>query len=132
MNISDVMDEVGTALETIEGLRVYPYPPDQVAPPAAIVSYPDQVQYDTTYGRGSDRITLPLVVVVGKVSDRASRDRLAMYVDGATGIKAAVEGAEYTALDTIRVTRAEFDVVTINGVDYIAGMFDTDITGQGA
>jgi hypothetical protein len=32
----------------------------------------------------------------------------------------------------VRVTRAEFDVVTIGGTDYLAALFDLDIIGDGA
>ena len=57
--------------------------PDKIAPPAAIVTYPDSYTFDATYGRGSDTMTIPVVVLVGRVSARASRDKLAAYVDGA-------------------------------------------------
>ncbi len=35
MNLADVMDQVGDRLETIAGLRVYRYPSDSPAAPAA-------------------------------------------------------------------------------------------------
>ncbi|GAA5119125.1 hypothetical protein [Haloechinothrix salitolerans] len=134
MILNDVMDEVGAQLDTITGLRVWDYPPNKITPPAAIVAYPDSIGFDETYGRGSDRITLPVLVVVGKVSDRASRKDLAVYCDGAgtSSIKAVLEAGSYTAFDTIRVTSIDFDVVTISGVDYAAALFDVDIFGQGS
>lgn len=134
MDLAAVMDQVGDALDRIEGLRVYRYPADSVQVPAAVVSYPETYTYDETYGRGMDRMTLPVVVQVGKVSDRASRDKLAAYVDGSgtESVKAAVESATYTACDTVRVMDAEFDVVMTAGVPYIAAMFSLDVTGDGA
>ncbi|HKX46586.1 MAG TPA: hypothetical protein VJP77_07775 [Planctomycetota bacterium] len=134
VNLADVMDEVAAQLDTITGLRAFAYPPDALVPPAAVVSYPDEVSYDQTYARGMDRITLPVVVLVGKASDRMSRDTIAGYVDGtgAGSIKAVVEAGTYTACDTVRVSRCEFDVVRIAGIDYLAALFELDITGQGA
>lgn len=80
MDLGAVMDEIGDRLDTLDGLRVYRYPPDNVQPPAAIVTYPDTYTYDETMRRGMDRITLPVVLLVGKVSDRASRDRISDWL----------------------------------------------------
>jgi hypothetical protein len=91
--LADVMDEVAARLDTIDGLRCHAYPADNVAPPAAVVTYPDSIDFDSTYARGMDRLTLPVVVLIGRVSDRASRDRISDYVDGtgAASLKAVLE-----------------------------------------
>lgn len=93
MNLADVMDEVAARVDTIDGLRVSAFPPDQVQPPAAVVTYPEEYLFDETYGRGMDRLTLPVIVMVGRVSDRKSRDQLAAYCDGsgARSLKAVLE-----------------------------------------
>lgn len=134
MDLAAVMDEVGDRLDTITGLRVYRYPPDNVQVPAAVVTYPESYMYDETYGRGTDRMTLPVVVMVGKVSDRKSRDRLAAYVNGsgASSVKAVVEAGDPTSYDTARVEKAEFDIVQMAGVDYVAATITIDIIGEGA
>lgn len=134
MDLNAVMDELGEELDTIAGLRVYDFPSDHITPPAAVLAWPDEITYDETYGRGMDRLTLPVVVLVGKASDRASRDTLAAYADGsgASSVKAVLEGGTYTSCDSVRVMRAEFDVVRIAGVDYAAAVFDLDVAGQGA
>jgi len=134
MDLASVMDEVSGRLDTIAGLRCYPYPVATVTPPAAVVSYPDTYTYDATYGRGMDRMSLPVVLVVGKVSDRAARDTLGAYCDGSgtKSVKQVLEGGTYTAFDSLRVESIEFDVVSIAGVDYMAGVFTVDIAGSGA
>ena len=38
MNLADVMDELAARIDTIEGLRVHAFPPDNVAVPAAVVT----------------------------------------------------------------------------------------------
>lgn len=135
MDLAAVMDEIGDALDTIDGLRVFRYPPDgPPSPPAAIVTYPEDITFDATYGRGADRMTLPVVVLVGRVSDRSARDRLAAYAagSGARSVKQTVEGATYAALDDLRVIEAEFDVYTVGGVDFLAATFRLDIVGSGS
>jgi hypothetical protein len=129
----DVMAQIGARLGTITGLRVYDYPADHITPPAAVIAYPDEITFDETYGRGMDRMTLPVLVIEGRASDRASRNNLVPYANGAgaKSIKAVVESGTYTAFDAVRVTRCEFDVVRITGVDYAVALFDLDIGGSG-
>jgi len=105
-----------------------------VVPPAAIVSYPDAIDFDQTGARGSDRLTLPVVLVVGRVSLRSARDDLGSFVDGsgARSIKAILESGTYTAFHELRVVNASFDVVRLGGTDYIAALFDIDIFGSGS
>lgn len=134
MNLADVMQAVADRLDTIDGLRCFGYPPGTVSPPAAVVSYPDTYTYDETYGRGMDRLKLPVVVVVGKVSDRSARNQLGAYVDGSgtSSVKVVLESSTYTAFDSVRVESVEFDMVSIAGVDYMAALFTLDIAGSGA
>src|SRR5690606_8954767 len=82
MVLAAVRDELGDRLATINGLRVHRWPPDNISPPAAIVSYPDSYEFDATFSRGTDRVEIPVVVVVGKVSERAARARLSGYIAG--------------------------------------------------
>lgn len=135
MNPNDVGDEIAEKLDTIAGLRVSAYPPPTVTPPSGVVGYPEQIEFDLTYGRGMDRIPdWPVMVVVGKATDRTARERIFEYAagTGAKSVKAVLEAATYTSLDELRVTGVEFDVVTIASVDYIAAVFHLDIAGQGA
>lgn len=133
MNLAAVAGQLAARLDTIDGLRVYGYPPDSVSPPAAVLSLPTDIVFDETYGRGMDRITWPLLVIAGKVADRTVPERLYPYCSGtgAASIKAVLEAGRYTELDTLRVTRAEPDVVTWQGVDYVAVVFELDIAGPG-
>lgn len=134
MNIDDAMTQLGTQLDTITGLRVFPYPPDSLNPPAAIVAWPDRIVYDGTYRRGMDRLTVPVVVLVARTSDRASRKELAAYMDGAgtKSIKAVLEAGTYTAFHTLRVMEGEFDIIRVGATDYAAITFDVDIAGSGS
>lgn len=118
MNLATVMQEIADRLDTITGLRVYAYPPDNVQPPAAVVSYPETYTFDEAFARGMDRIPdLPVVVLVGRVSDRASRDRIAGYVDG-SGVQSIKAVLEVGAGQPIAFTSGSrtSDVVTLFGL----------------
>lgn len=134
MNLNDVADELTTRLDTIAGLRCFGHPPATVTAPAGIVSYPERIAFDETYGRGMDRIEAwPVLIVVGKATDRTARERVYDYAaaTGTKSVKFVLEGGTYTSFDTIRVVDCTFDVVTIAGVDYISALFTVDIAGQG-
>lgn len=135
MRLNAVMNEIGVALTGMTGIRVFDYPPPTITPPAGIVSYPDRIEYDATYGRGMDRIReLPVMLVVGKANDRSARDKVSAWADGsgATSIKALLEAHAWTSCDVVTVTACTFDVVTIASIDYIAALFSLDIAGGGS
>jgi hypothetical protein len=135
VNLADVMDEVAARLAAVDGLRPFAYPIRDPHPPSAIVAWPEQLDYDSTYVRGMDRITVPLVVVVGAPEERASRDRLADYCNGSgpRSVKAAVENpGAGAAFDSVVVTGAVFDVYTYPAGPLLTAIFSLDIAGQGA
>ncbi|WP_146147531.1 hypothetical protein [Prauserella shujinwangii] len=134
MDIGNVMDDLGAALETISGLRVFPYWAERVTPPAASVGFPEPYNFDATYQRGSDTATFPVTLVVGKVDARTSRDELSQYANGsgASSVKAAIDNHTATAYDVATVSSASFEVVTIAGVEYLAAIFQIDVTGSGS
>ena len=136
MDLARVMDEIAGKVRTVEGLggRVSEWPASSVVAPAGIVTYPDKVEYDQTYGRGMDVFRgLEVLVVVGKANDRSARNRVAAYTagDGPKSVKQAIETKPHVSFDDLQVIDADFDVVTIAGVDYIAAIFRMDIAGQG-
>lgn len=133
MNIAAVMDELGTALGTIEGLRVHPYWAPRVTPPSAVVGWPDPLTYDVALRRGGDQVELPVIVLAGALDARSARDVLAAYMDGAgpSSVKAAVEAHEAVAYDSARVARCEVSYMTVAGVQYLAATFYLDIFGKG-
>ena len=133
MDLAAVMLEVAARLRGIDGLRVHDNPGATRTPPAAIVLYPETLTFDGTYRRGMDRMSLPLSVVVGKVSDRSARNQLAAYCNGngARSIKQTLESGAYTEFDELRVESIDFDYVTYEGALLVEAMFTLDIVGSG-
>lgn len=133
MNLASVMAALATELDKITGLRVYAYPTDSVAVPAAVVGYPVSYTFDETYGRGSDRLEVPVWVLVGRVSDRTAVTQLGAYCDGSSSdsVKQVLEAGTYTAMDSVRVVSADFEAVSVGSVEYLAAMFTVDVFGSG-
>lgn len=129
LDLNATMDAFGLRLGTIPGLRVYDYPPDSVAVPAAVVGYPDVVTYDETMARGTDSCTVTVTVLVGRISDRASRDALGAYLagSGVYSVKAAVDGTLAGTVKDARVASASVMSVTVGGVDYAAAAFSVEV-----
>lgn len=128
------MDEIAEALSTIPGLHAYAYEPDSVTPDAAFPQLPEDIEFDGTYGRGMDRITLAVTLVTSRPSDRVTRDRVAAYAKGSgdTSVKQAIETAPYSSLHVVQVTRASFGQATIGGTQYPAINFTLSIVGSGS
>lgn len=134
MDLAAVMDQLSERLDTIAGLRCFAWPGGAVTPPAAIVTYPTDYTFDATYGRGMDKLNIPIVVLVGNPTQRTARDAMGQYVNGsgASSVKAVLESGTYTAFDSIRVASVDFDVYEEAGGKYLAAIFDCEIAGQGA
>lgn len=126
LNLNTAMDSIGTALGGITGLRVFDYVPDSVAPPVAIVAWPESLEYDNTMKRGFDRATFKVHVLVGKVSDRTARDALNVYANGTGGATASVKAALDALGSHARVERVTFTTITVAGTEYAAATFDVD------
>jgi hypothetical protein len=133
MDLAAVMQAVSDQLDTIVGLNCYAWPSSTVSPPAAVIAYPESIDPDLTYRRGKGRISLPVWVVVGNVSEKSTRDAIAAYVNssGPASVVAVLDAGTYTAFDTLHVESIEFDVVTIGAVDYLGALFTLDISGSG-
>lgn len=139
MNINDVMDAIADRLDTIDRIagRVFPYPADKVEAPAAVVSYPTGgIEFDATYGRGTDMIRgMTVTVVEGKVSSRDARDRMAPFVAGSgpLSVKGVLEATSVEPMpwDDLHVLSVDFVIVTIAGTDYLGAEFKIDIAGPG-
>jgi hypothetical protein len=131
VNIAAVTDELAEALGAISGLRVSPYWAGAVSTPAAIVGPPES-DFDASLGRGADRWTIHITVVVDKIDGRIGRALLSPYCagSGAGSVKAAVEAFEPTAYDSARVTRFVVGGVDIGGTEYLGATFDVDVIGR--
>jgi hypothetical protein len=136
VNYANVAAEIAARLRSISGLNIHQHPVGSASFPAAIVSWPERVDYDGTYRRGMDTMTIPVLLLVAESSDALSTQRaLSGYLAGAgaTSIKAAIEnaGSASGVFSTVVVKDSTVDPVTLAGVDCLAAKFTVEITGSG-
>ena len=124
INVSLVMQAIADELVSAGVVEnAYGWPVKQARPVCAIVGYPDALEFDATFGRGSDKATFPVYIVCGAVHDQSTRDVISGYITGATGVKDALDGDLSGAVQTARVTDCTIDTLTLAGVEYLAARF---------
>lgn len=132
MNLVQLATEIAAAVDTITGLQVHATPGLRIAAPALVVGYPADITFDATYGRGSDALVVPLFLLVGPASARAGGLDLLAYCSGSgsKSIKAAVEAADYTAADVVRVATCSTGAISAEGVEFLGATFDLQVHGR--
>lgn len=132
MTPTAVRQGLATAMDTIVGLRCFDYVPDSLSVPAAVVE-PLEIRYDQSSQRGSQYYRAFVLIIVGRMSDRSSQDRLDAYLGdtGASSIKAKIESDRTLggACSTLQVTTALPREVVVSGVEMIAYRFEVNIYG---
>ena len=129
--MTELRSGLATRLATISGLRASATIPDNPIPPQAVV-FPETITYDTAFGRGSDDYTFSVLVIVGRVADRAAQRNLDAYCNGsgATSIKAAIEGDRTlggVAMDC-RVTQMQNQgSLSIGDITYLTATFSVTV-----
>jgi hypothetical protein len=127
INLASTMDAIAqTLLSAGVVTKAYGWPNSGATPVSAIVSYPDEIEFDAVFGRGSDKAVFPVYIVCGAVHERSSRDVVSGYITGATGVKDALDGNLGGAVQTCRVTDCRVDKITLAGVEYLAARFELE------
>lgn len=137
MNLTDVAAELAEQLDTIAGLRCFSYRPDTIHPPTGFVDLPERIEYDQTYGRGLDSMTLHVFVVVAQVGDRSRHAEIRPYMDGSgtKSVKAALDSSStstYTSCHDVTVSTVEPVYILIGETPYLAADFTVAVMGAGS
>jgi len=133
VRVDDVMTALATACKTVTGLRVAAFPGAQATPPSAMVLFPEQVEMDVSMSRGTDAMTVPILVAFGAPMTRQTVKMVGDFTSG-TGSKSlvnAINNAKAAAFDYANVDKIEFGVHAIAGVDYIAAQLSVRVVGSG-
>lgn len=137
MIVKDVMDELAARLDTIAGLNVLKFPAGTINAPAAVVGLPSEIVFDAAYGRGADKMTIPVLLLFGRPDTLSARDAFSAYASGSgpKSVKAVLEAnpTAYMSMDGdgLHVRDAETDVVMLGGTEYAAALFNVDVIGSG-
>jgi hypothetical protein len=133
--VTDLRTGLANRLATITGLRSSAYIPDNPQPPVAVVM-PGRIQYDTAFGRGSDEYQFTIMLIVGRVADRASQTTLDGYCEssGSRSVKAAIEGDRSLggkALDCRVTEMTNQGSLAIGDVTYHTAEFSVTVIAAG-
>lgn len=131
LDLGAAMTGLADALSVLPGIDVYPYPPDVINPPAAVVALPDSIEYDETMGRGFDRMEIPVLIILGRTDVEGSISAVSEYLsgEGAISVKDVLE-ADPTlggAVSTLRVMSSETDYFPWGDILYLAAIFTVEI-----
>jgi hypothetical protein len=134
MVLVDIMDAIAEQCDLVfngdsDGIviRVYNYPDQNVQVPCIVVGYPSNIDFDLSFRDGSDRLKVPVWVMVGKAHDRSARERLSVLLTGVKSIKAGLDGDLGGAVQSCRVEDCTVEPVTVNNVEYLSAQFVLDI-----
>jgi hypothetical protein len=126
-----VRDKLKLALN-ITGLRVYDTIPDNIIPPAAVIGQLT-IDFDLVFQRGADSGTVDVIVISGRMSERAAQDYLDSLITstGATSVKTKLESDQTLggSVTSVRVVRAEPVSMTVSGVEMLAYRFQVEVWG---
>ena len=126
LDLSAIMDGIGASI-TASGLarNVYTYPVATVVEPCALVDYPTKMEIGSTFGRGSDHVSLPVLFLVGQTFFVESRDALSAVIAGSADLVAAIEGSH--AYGSVAVTDADVTTVVVGGIEYLGLKLTVDV-----
>jgi hypothetical protein len=128
---STVRDKLKAAVN-ITGLRVYDTVPDGLIPPALVIGQL-AITWDLVMARGADSAEVDLILIAGRMSDRAAQDYLDSFLtaSGTNSIKTKVEADQTLdgSVSSVRVVTATPISLTVAGVEMLAYRFAVALWG---
>jgi hypothetical protein len=128
---STVRDKLKDAVN-ITGLRVYDTVPDGLIPPALVVGQLS-LNWDLVMARGADSGEIDLILIAGRMSDRAAQDYLDSFLTatGTNSIKTKVEADQTLggSVSSVRVVTATPLSLTVAGVEMLAYRYAVALWG---
>jgi len=135
--LTQIMLGIETRLKTISGLRTFPYIPDAVNPPVAVVGVPPIPNYHGTFAHGAFTLDIPVTVLVSKSVDRIDQPAMAAYADisGANSIHAAIEGDQTLGGAVQNAIVSDFRPLgndEVGAIGYYGGVFTVKVICSGS
>jgi hypothetical protein len=129
LNVNVVREAIAESIRGVGGVYAYSYPPDTAQPPFAYVDMPQSIDYDLSFGRGADRMTIQVHVGVTRSMDAAAADAIGELAatSGPNSLKVAIESGQFGT--NIRVARAEFAQIALNDATYAGLVLTLDWAG---
>lgn len=134
--IRSILDEITDKMSALPGVVAYAWDKSKITTtPAVLVGLPDRAQYRTSYSRRGKRLTVTVIVLVGKADDRAAQNNLLPFMENAGPMSVFLtldsEFTDYTTCDDVTVVECEPDVFINSGIHYLGAEFTIDVTATG-
>ncbi len=111
--------------------NVYAFPPPGIAVPAVVVGYPEKLDLQATFGRGSDELLFPVwFIVADQGVTVAARDALSVVLASGTTIANVL--STVATWGASNCGTAHIEPLTVGGTAYLAVKFDVDVATSGA
>lgn len=134
VDVDAVLTELAARLDTVAGLEVFDHVPEKItATPAAIVAMPDTLVFDAAGRRRTDRVQVPILLVIPRRSSREAQRAVREFASGqgARSLKVVLEGPArvggYVSIQGLIVKDEQWDVVMIGGIEYLAIVAMADV-----
>lgn len=130
-NLSDIRKGLAGQLATIRGLRVLEHIPEQLNPPAAVISRAE-VDYTQAMSGGLTQWSMQVQMVAGRMADQQSQRQIDAWLawDGDQSIRAALEADRSLGgnCQTSRVTTADAMVtIQLGDSEYLGVTFNVTV-----
>lgn len=130
-DLAAVRKALADACSTITGLTGYATNPGQLHPPAALVE-PQEVDWRTAMGRGHDKWTFLVRVLVASTSNEAGQKARDEFFGTAKDIKDTIEAhaplrGGAAAQDVFVAEARKFDAWEYNGTPYVGVEFVVEV-----
>lgn len=121
--LSDIRDDLYTALTGVSGLTVYKRVPGQINPPAAVIA-PDSVEYDTDFEHGATyRLPVQVLVQLGEW-DSAQQQMDGFVAHDGTAVLAINDD---TTVEARVLSMEGYGLTSFAGVDYLGAALIVEV-----
>ena len=130
MSLALIREGMSKNLAEIAGIRVYPEVPDNPVMPCAVM-FLERAEYDESFQRGLSIYEFSVRVIVTRVTERRSQQKLDEFIDnGEASLKSALEAdisLDGAAFDVTVTALSAVGSVTIGETTYLAATFDVTV-----
>jgi len=136
VDLNAVAAGLAANVRAVPGLTALDHVPDSLPEPVFMVGEID-IEFDQTFGRGSDTLTITCRVMVARSDDQGGQQKLREFMagGGVTSVKRAIEADRQLggACDDLRVVRATGNRLFVVGETRYYGVeFTVMVIGDGS
>ena len=132
-SLTSLRQAIGTNIgNNLSNISVYSYVPHRFDPPLAVVSVLENLEYDFSMARGSDKFIIPVRLFVSNIDGQDSQETLDAFLNssGSSSMKVAIESDKTLGgiSSTLRVVEArDYGAFELNNVELLGVEFLVEV-----